>query len=156
MVKLCTFAPFEMFHQQPPSFLIFLLMSHVCHCFAPACWPEHFGGVPAAGPGWQPWKRAGERRFMCCTAGFDQKEQDLFVPAFQRSFRGESPCSARCLRCSKEEEYDRVLKGFLPVGGRECLEREWSQSHLIVTKTAGLEKGPFLLLASKAGVQGCS
>lgn len=66
--------------QWPPSLLIFLLISNVCQSLVPACWSELFGGVPAAGPGWQPWKRAGERRFMCYMAGYDRKEQDLFAP----------------------------------------------------------------------------
>lgn len=47
-------------------------------------------------------------------------------------------------------------EGFSACGRQGVSRGEWSQSHLIFTKTAGLEKGAFQLLASKAGVEGCS
>lgn len=54
------------------------------------------------------------------------------------------------LRQSKWEKHGRVLMGFLPMVGRECLQKSGLKSHLILPKTATLEKGPFLLLLNRA------
>ena len=92
---------------------------NACQCFIPACWPELFGGTSAAGPGWQPWKRAGERRFVCCMAGLIKRNKISLRLTLKSQRR--VPLLGMLPGMERRGKIGWVLKDFLTAAGRECL-----------------------------------